>query len=389
MEAIYVDHKLHHATYRKGMFCESGKSKKKFANLSVCLEHNIFLASPLILILLCINQVTFALVLTLFSIFHFMLFNQLHAGLHLSHRLRFLPGWYRKLCLYGHYLHHQRPDKFFCVAMPGADYLFGTTCKMTQADREGWEKLKSVAHIDRKKDQQSIDNANFCQIPAFFRYLRDSSTDGYVPEPISKRRYELGQIACHIFKITQLGKITVNGKIPETQCIIASNHPSWLDIFILATVAGRPMHLMAAESVLRFSPIISLFCTLLLGAYPAATKKAVESSVEILKSGRSIMICPEGWATMTNEMLLFKTGIARIAKESGVPVVPMYIYYSKLPPKEILKLHFFVQCILTWLFFSFRGPVTVNIGEPVIDLPDDIQEATKKIRNMVLECKYQ
>lgn len=383
MEPIYIDHRAHHSIYRKGMFSADSKSRKRFGNLSVCLEHNFILALPLLFILVFINQ-TFAVVLFLFSILHYKLFNQLHSAMHLRNRCPWIPEWYRKICLWNHYMHHQHPNLFFCVVMPGADYLFGTVCRMTEADKKGWEQVEKACFVER--DQESIDNANFCKIPAFFREIKHNSTDGNLPPVPVEEDWNLGQKISRVVCKIWLGQVYICGSVPDKPVLVCANHISWLDPFILVLLARRPIRLMAHEQVLRFNPAVGWFFTKFLGAFPARTGKAVDASVKLLKEGQTVVMCPSGYAKMNGVEDEFKTGAIRIARAAEVPIIPVSIAYKNYPGNWILKLPFTLQCVVTCLFFLFRGPAWITIGQEVKDLPEDVKEASKKLKEEVLGC---
>ena len=362
-EWAFFDHAIHHGVYKKGVFTNANWTDKRFANLFVCLEHNITFSSPLILALFFINP-TFAWTLLAFSIFHFFLYNYVHSGLHLGHKL-FLIEEYEDLVRWNHFSHHQHPDKFFCVTLPGVDWLLGTTCKMDKKDIRSWLKLKNQILIERKADEELMLKYNDCEIPKFKKLMYKHTTDGELPDPPTPRDKELGAKFCKLMSKIQLGKITINGELPEYPCILASNHISWLDIFIFVALIKKPFRIMAAESVLKFSPILGYFLPKYMGCYPAATGKAIDSSIELLKSGQSIVICPEGWAYHDGIMRKFKTGAVRIAQKAFAPIVPVCITYKKLPPPWIMKLPFFLQCLISGLFLMFKGDVIINIGKPI------------------------
>lgn len=53
--------------------------------------------------------------------------------------------------------------------------------------------------------------------------------------------------------------------------------------------------------------------------------KVIKEGIDLLKSGSSIVIFPEGTRSKTEEMLPFKKGSLKLATKSGVPVVPFAI----------------------------------------------------------------
>lgn len=137
-------------------------------------------------------------------------------------------------------------------------------------------------------------------------------------------------------------------KIPaDGGCIIAANHISYVDPFALGLYvleAGRtPMYL--AKSSLFEHPLTK---RIFIGANQipvyrgtADASNALSAAVESLKRGDCLLIYPEGSATRDPDCWPMKarTGVARLALETGVPVIPVaqwgpqkiWKYKAKLP----------------------------------------------------------
>ena len=80
---------------------------------------------------------------------------------------------------------------------------------------------------------------------------------------------------------------------------------------------------------------------------------AIRTSLGILKSGRPLVIFPEGTRSKDTELKHGKPGIGFIVSRSGVPVIPAYIEGSfDALPRGLGTLN--------------RHPVRVYIGKPVI-----------------------
>lgn len=381
LEQIYKDHAVHHGFYRNGEFANDGLSSKRYLNLVVCLEHNIVLASPFILILLFVKPL-FAFTLLLVSLGHLVLFNKVHAGIHLRHDFKYFPKWYIKFCKYNHFLHHQHPGKHFSVVFPGADYLLGTFSKPTNKDLKDWEKVLQE-DISLNDDKDGLKQANNCKIPAFFKKLEFNNTDGNIPETPSPQKYKIGKAISEFIVKWQVKSLNISGTLPDNNIILACNHTSWMDAFVIIAAFNRPFRVMMAEAVGRNNILFSWFFPEYLGMYPASSKKAVDASIEILKSGQSIAICPSGLVESTGQALPFKTGTVRIAARSNTPIVPVYIKYENYPGKWILKFPLPIQFIITGLLQLNRGQCRIVIGLPISSLPEDVKDATKVLEQEV------
>ena len=130
--------------------------------------------------------------------------------------------------------------------------------------------------------------------------------------------------------------------------IFAPNHANELDTIVLclALDAAQTLHeripifFMSREK--KFYDDMGFFKALvyggflfrLLGAYPVTPrderteetrKNTLRTHRALLRSGRSIVIFPEGTRTETGELLPAKAGVAILSEQSGIPVIPVAI----------------------------------------------------------------
>jgi long-chain acyl-CoA synthetase len=118
--------------------------------------------------------------------------------------------------------------------------------------------------------------------------------------------------------------------------ILCPNHGSFLDGFLVA--AAMPRHLRARLYFLGYSnyfeaPMLRRFAKGL-HVVPVNSARhlvpAMQSAAHILKRQRIMGIFPEGARSLTGELRTFKKGVAILAQEAGVPLVPVYIRGSYL-----------------------------------------------------------
>ncbi|HVS68525.1 MAG TPA: lysophospholipid acyltransferase family protein [Mycobacteriales bacterium] len=137
-------------------------------------------------------------------------------------------------------------------------------------------------------------------------------------------------------------------RIPKTGgVIVASNHLSYVDpltlgLFVLE--ADRVPFFLAKASLFE----VPLFKKIFIGANQipvyrgtADAANALTAAVDAVNEGKSVLIYPEGSATRDPDCWPMKarTGIARLALETGAPVIPvaqwgpqrLWRYKAKLP----------------------------------------------------------
>lgn len=128
-------------------------------------------------------------------------------------------------------------------------------------------------------------------------------------------------------------KVEVTGRenLPQNgeTVVFAANHQSYLDIPILLANLDEPHALMAKKELDKI-PFLRGWMRILGCIYvdrddARASIAALKKAEETLKEGRSVIVCPEGTRSKSDEMGEFKAGAVRMATRAGVPVVPVAI----------------------------------------------------------------
>jgi len=131
--------------------------------------------------------------------------------------------------------------------------------------------------------------------------------------------------------------------------ILAANHLSYMDIFAVARFADRACRFPAflAKSTLFQIPVLGRVLGWLgqLPVYRGQADAALvlkQAAKLVAETNSCVIFYPEGTATRDPELwpMVAKTGVARLALESGVPVVPIahwgaqrILPYGKFVPK--------------------------------------------------------
>jgi 1-acyl-sn-glycerol-3-phosphate acyltransferase len=127
-------------------------------------------------------------------------------------------------------------------------------------------------------------------------------------------------------------KRTIIGQenIPEDQPVMfVGNHRSYFDILSCHNAIGKPVGFMSKEEIKKI-PLLHLFmddigCTYLDRTDVKKGFETIMHTADIIKSGHSMMIFPEGTRNHGEELLPFKDGAFKIAQKADCLIVPVAI----------------------------------------------------------------
>jgi 1-acyl-sn-glycerol-3-phosphate acyltransferase len=151
---------------------------------------------------------------------------------------------------------------------------------------------------------------------------------------------------------------------PAGPKIIVANHPSTTDPIYLGILSPTPLNMLI---------IVYPFLIPLVGAYlrwaghipvvPGKGRPAFEAAHRLLQEGRSVVVFPEGDVSpRQGGFHRPRTGAARLALLTGVPVVPVGIYLWRKHNCPIEMDIAGTRCVS---YVYVRGKYAVTVGEPV------------------------
>ena len=165
--------------------------------------------------------------------------------------------------------------------------------------------------------------------------------------------------------------------------LLASNHISHFDPFIISSVVRRKIDWMAMAEFFPM-PIVGLFLRAV-DAFPAvrdrADRKTIRTAIERLKNGRIVGVFPEGGIRDGGRSLLagasVRAGASTLAHMAQVSIVPCVILGSdRLYAKR------------SWLPFR-RTPVWIGFGKAISNFPELERSAARERIESELTSAFQ
>lgn len=122
----------------------------------------------------------------------------------------------------------------------------------------------------------------------------------------------------------------MTGAPVEPGCLLVANHISWVDIFVINTIAPSAF---ISKAEVRTWPFIGWLAakneTVFLRRGSRGHAKIINAEIgALLDAGRNVALFPEGTTTDGSHVLHFHAALLQPAIESGHAIQPMAISYS-------------------------------------------------------------
>lgn len=188
------------------------------------------------------------------------------------------------------------------------------------------------------------------------------------------------------FTFSRILGVTISIKnahyLKQKPAVVVSNHQSALDILVLGKVF-MPGYTVTAKKALKYFPFLGWFMlasnTFFLDrAKGEKARKVLDRALLGLKKNqRLIFMFPEGTRSATKklELLPFKKGAFHLAKQAGIPVIPVavanYSHIFNSSDKVFNRGHIFIE-------------VLPPMETTDLELSEDVNTFTADVRNKIL-----
>ena len=175
------------------------------------------------------------------------------------------------------------------------------------------------------------------------------------------------------------------GPIPAGGCLLVTNHLSYLDILVLASL--RPLSFLSKSEVAQW-PVIGFMARMvnvrfLVRQDKRSLPKVAAAMASELDAGHGVTFFPEGTSSGGDEVLPFRPALLAIAAERSIPVHYATLRYETPPGCPLAK-----TCVCWWGNMTFlphlagllRLPsvrAAIRFGEEPVTATDRKQLATR------------
>jgi len=151
---------------------------------------------------------------------------------------------------------------------------------------------------------------------------------------------------------------------PPGPKLYVANHPSATDPFLIHLLSRQPMSVLITANAFSF-PLFGAFIRKVgqIPVIPGQGEQTIEKARYCLEKGHSVGIFPEGtFSPQDGGYRAPRSGAARLAILTGVPVIPVGIY---MPRERSVKISSKLGGKQTIGYWYLSGPYAITVGEPI------------------------
>ena len=177
--------------------------------------------------------------------------------------------------------------------------------------------------------------------------------------------YSLGRILLLLYAAVML-KLTIRrqGILPTGPKIYVSNHPSATDPFMIHTITREQLNVLITAKAFSV-PVFGWFLRTI-REIPVPLEQAgiaLEDACQYIRDGKSVAIFIEGKISPPDGSFLPPhTGAARLAVQTGVPIIPVGIFLRRELSVCLKSKIAGAQAQAHW---CLRGPYAMTVGQPM------------------------
>lgn len=174
------------------------------------------------------------------------------------------------------------------------------------------------------------------------------------------------------------GGVRVHGRehLPRDEAfLICANHCSLLDPPLIGTTLSVEIGYLAKKELFKYPVLASILRTV--GAIPIDRSRLGRDTIRtvsrVLKTGRPMLVFPEGTRSRNGKLGEAKTGIGFLARMTGLAVVPAYIHNTRRWPRTIgrgkrIAVHFGPPLSAAWMAKVARDKAGYQkIADEIVD----------------------
>ncbi len=196
---------------------------------------------------------------------------------------------------------------------------------------------------------------------------------------------DLGRRAAYFYvRRLMRSEIDWGADVPLGAKVIAANHPTTTDPFLMMSWPYEPIYILITEDAFKV-PVIGQFLRLAghIPVYANRGREAFDVAARLLSDGHTVGIYPEGALSGEDgQFAAAHTGAVRLAAAVGVPLVPMGIALDRHFVATRQLDQFGVQEKMRWFWL---GAYEVSMGKALkLDHSADDRAAVKRSTDLLM-----